>query len=547
LVFEEFMCALGTRFEEELRRALQLRRIQHGTAMLRSAEGDLAGIDPQTPNAASLLLLIAQWVDVGYRDHSVLDGLLARFPNCARRLLSVQDYLRLCMVEAFAAFSSGELDKAIEILEFVLRAQKDLPDEALAALAHFWKGRAHRKKGEYEAALVDIASAREFAHSSLDPIFTAVIQIQESWLLFQKGQHREALRVLVESESVLKATDHWIALGNIESTRGRIARRAGEYGEALDHFIRSIEIYARGDARHVNLARALVNCASTRRLLGIQIRRRLEISAKTVSASAVAKPSASGTRESLRGRHQQLYQAALSELERAREIYASHGHQDGIGNVAFSLGYLHLDLGEIDQALTAAEEAYRIGQAQHDHILMARARILSAAIENAHVEEQIGEGVDMAVHAANARQYSDESWALALSTENRRLLAGACIARGMTAANDFFRDWDLAQRCAAEATSLCGPGEKDHLIEDLATLKARVMRAWGINERLRGWSEGVVGRKTFQQITEEFAEIVIPKVWLREDKKVSRVAASLSISPKKVRRILRNAGLAPRG
>ena len=59
---------------------------------------------------------------------------------------------------------------------------------------------------------------------------------------------------------------------------------------------------------------------------------------------------------------------------------------------------------------------------------------------------------------------------------------------------------------------------------------------------LRGWSEGIVRNKTFQQITEEFAEIVIPKVWLRENRKISRVAASLSISPKKVRRILRNSG-----
>jgi tetratricopeptide (TPR) repeat protein len=539
---------LGTRFEDELRRTLQLRRIEQGTAMLRSAAGELAGINPQTPHAASLLLLIAQWVDVGYRDHSVLDALLARFPNCARKVLSVEDYLRLCMVEAFRAFSSGELDRAIDILDFVLRAQKDLPDEALAALAHFWKGRAHRKKGEYEASLVDIASAREFAQSSHDSIFTAVIQIQESWLLFQKGQHREALRVLAESESVLKATDHWIALGNIESARGRIVRRAGEYAEALDHFTRSIEIYGRGDPHHVNLARALVNCASTRRFLGLQIRRKLDSSARSGSGAPSAAGSAEvGNRETLRARHQQLYEAAASELERAREIYVLHGHKDGLGNVAFTLGYLHLDLGDIDQALDDAAEAYRIGEVLKDHILMARARILSAAIENAHVEEQIGEGVDMAVHAANARQYSEEAWALALGTENRRLLAGASIARGMTAANDFFQDWELAQRCAAEATSLCGAGENDHLIEDLAALKTRVMRAWGINDRLRGWSEGFVGHKTFQQITEEFAEIVIPKVWLREDKKVSRVAACLSISPKKVRRILRNAGLVPHG
>ena len=54
---------------------------------------------------------------------------------------------------------------------------------------------------------------------------------------------------------------------------------------------------------------------------------------------------------------------------------------------------------------------------------------------------------------------------------------------------------------------------------------------------------GMVGDKTFQQITEEFAAIIIPKVWEVEGRKVSRVASRLSVSPKKVRRILIRAGL----
>jgi DNA-binding NtrC family response regulator len=74
-------------------------------------------------------------------------------------------------------------------------------------------------------------------------------------------------------------------------------------------------------------------------------------------------------------------------------------------------------------------------------------------------------------------------------------------------------------------------------------LKTRIMRASGINDTLRGWSEGIIAGKTFQQVTEEFAEIVIPKVWQREGRKISRVAESLSVSPKKVRRILRRVGV----
>ena len=132
---------------------------------------------------------------------------------------------------------------------------------------------------------------------------------------------------------------------------------------------------------------------------------------------------------------------------------------------------------------------------------------------------------------------------MAKHTQNRRLLAAAYIARGMTAANEFFQEWDLAKRCAAAAADLIGAGENDHLVDDLAALKSHIMQASGINDTLRGWSEGMVGDKTFQQVTEEFAEIVIPKVWLREGRKISRVAESLSVSPKKVRRILRSAGL----
>jgi replicative DNA helicase len=49
--------------------------------------------------------------------------------------------------------------------------------------------------------------------------------------------------------------------------------------------------------------------------------------------------------------------------------------------------------------------------------------------------------------------------------------------------------------------------------------------------------------QTFQQISEEFAALIIPKVWEREQRKVSRVATRLSISPKKVRRALRRAGI----
>ncbi len=511
--------------------------------MLTESEDDLAKLGPDIPNAPSFLLLLAQWIDLGFRDHRVLETLLARFPEKSRRQLSMDNYLRLRMVDAFVDLAKGEPDSAIDTFDWVLRSTEELPDAERTTLAHFWKGRAHRKKGEYETSLKHIVQARELAQLDGNAIFTAITQIQESWLIFQKGMAREALQILDHAESVLKSTDHYVALANIESARGRIVRRSGEYAKALDYFSRAITTYAKRDPNHVNLARTLVNAAYVRRLLALQLRKRIDTNAQSGrSRPGASQKHSAPTRENPLSRYLRVWQEAVDELTRARKIYALHEHFDGIGKVVLNLGYLHLDRGDIERATQEATAAYRIGTEKNDHILMARARVLETAIENAHVEEQTGEDLDAAVHASQALQYSEEALRLAQSTQNRRLLAGACIARGMTAANDFFQDWETARRYASEATGLIGPSESDHLVEDLASLKSRIVRASGINDTLRGWSEGIVGNKTFRQITEEFAEIVIPKVWIREERKISRVAASLSISPKKVRRILRNSG-----
>jgi hypothetical protein len=82
--------------------------------------------------------------------------------------------------------------------------------------------------------------------------------------------------------------------------------------------------------------------------------------------------------------------------------------------------------------------------------------------------------------------------------------------------------------------------DRDHLPKELLALKSRILRATGIDHTLRAWSDGQTGDKTFQQISEEFAELVIQRVWVKEGRKISRVADRLSISPKKVRRIVRN-------
>ncbi len=84
---------------------------------------------------------------------------------------------------------------------------------------------------------------------------------------------------------------------------------------------------------------------------------------------------------------------------------------------------------------------------------------------------------------------------------------------------------------------------QDHIWEDLQTLKSKVLRGGSLDATLQAWSQGVVGDRSFQQLTEDFADVIIPRIWDHEGRKVARVARRLSVSPKKVRRVLARLGL----
>ncbi len=512
---------------ENLNQALVDRSVSDALAMLRRAGKDIARLNPASPQAVGFLLCIAQWVDLGYRDFAFLDDLAERFATVSRSEMSFGDYLRLRMVEALRAFVAEDAARSASIFAFILQVEPGILEPHLLVIAHYWKCRAHRRQGEYELALHHIQSAKSIAVQMGAPRLVAVTNIHESWLLFQRGQRREALRLLDEAEAELKSTGHALSLGNIESARGRFVRRSGEYTRALAHFERAIEIYGENYADHPNRARALVNAAYVKRLIALDLRNRSSGRAK--GADHV--------------RYLETLQEALELLRRAGDIYSRQHHQAGTGSVLVNAGHLHLDSGDIDRAEDEAQKAYALGEEKQDHILMARARILQAAIQNERAEEQVGETSDTASHAHLARDYAEEAIALAKLTQNSRLLAGAYIARSSIAANEFFEDWETAKLFATLAGEMIGKDDVDHLSKQLSSLKTRILRATGIDEMLRAWSEGVVGDKTFQQVTEEFAELVIPKVWVREGRKIARVAERLSISPKKVRRILHSVDL----
>src|SRR5215469_4334555 len=168
------------------------RKVAEGFEFLRQQDATVSELRATESDAGPIVVRLAQWVDLGYRDVEFLGGITERFLVKHRSRMRVSEFLQLRMAEAFCALGEESLDRAIEILEFVLQAENELNDKRLAAIAHFWKGRAHRKKGEYVLAKKHIERGRELMQEVRAHRLAAVIQIQESWLLFQTGQLAEA-------------------------------------------------------------------------------------------------------------------------------------------------------------------------------------------------------------------------------------------------------------------------------------------------------------------------------------------------------------------
>jgi tetratricopeptide (TPR) repeat protein len=530
----------------ELKEHLVTRHVSDGFALLDRHAHLFATLDPTQPNAAALVGHVAQWVDIGYSEPDLVDRLLARFPPQARRKLAVGDYLQLRMAEGLLALLHDRTDEALRHFDLVLSLQDEIEDKEAVAIAHFWNGRCHRKKGEYDEALKRSAAGSELAESLGYEKMAAVMRVLESWLHFQKGRRREAVRILDQAEALLRSTDDDITLGNIYSAHGRMVRRQGSYGDALKFFSRAIEHFRKRNPQHRNLARSLANVAYVQRLIALQISKQMDAEAErrrksqTKSKDKAAEPRALSRR---REEYEQHRSGALANLEQAEKIYRHHNHHHGIGSVLETRGLLYFDSGDLENADEQAAQAYALGKEENDSILMARARLLQCEVANTRLEEEM-EGWE---HAQAAREYAREAVEAAKHTQNQHLLARTYIWRGLTACYPAIHDVEDAKHCCDRAGAFIKAGDSDDLWEELQLLRHKVMPRGAIDPQLRAWSQGVTGDKTFQELAEDFAEVVIPRVWEKEDKKVQRVAARLKVSPKKVRRILARAGKRKQG
>jgi tetratricopeptide (TPR) repeat protein len=524
------------------------RRIDAGLRCLTAHQQLLQSIPLGPRNSVILLGYFAQWVDVGFPGRPLLKRLLSHFSSASLEALTLLEYAHLRMADGLVAMSEEEFAKAIKNFNIVLSLENEISDKQMIAIANFWMGRCLRRQGRYEDALGYVAKARDLAMHLKYPKMAAVMQVLEGWVAFQEGHPEQAAKILGEAEEVLADTDDYVTLGNISSAYGRIARRQGNSEHALSKFEKAIELYNKRDPYNRNLARSFVNIAFVKRLLALQLGNKIDSEAARLRKKG-AKQSKANSKSSpppkLPSREQRiaLRQQAFEHLQKAREIYERYDDHRGNGNVHITLGYLNLDDGELDRAAAEAATAYKLGAEKKDSVLKARARMLQSSVQGAMFAGQIDQGASRVPSSQLACEFAREALDSALHTQNRRLIAKAHITLGLALCLDFPDDLEPAQQCVEAASAVLKPAHQDYVWRELQDLKRKIRGAGNINSTLREWSQGMVGNKSFQQVSEEFAAIVIPKVWRRENRKVARVATRLSISPKKVRRILRDQGL----
>jgi tetratricopeptide (TPR) repeat protein len=535
-------------FLAQIKEDIANRRIAAGLRCLSAHQPALESIHPHQNNSVILLGYFAQWVDVGFPGRALLKQLLSHFSSTSLESLTLLEYAHLRMADGLVAMSEEEFAKAIKCFNTVLTFESELSDKQMISIANFWMGRCLRRQGRYEDALGYVAKARDLAMQLKYPKMAAVMQVLEGWVAFQEGHPEQAARILGEAEEVLAETDDYVTLGNISSAYGRIARRQGNSEHALSKFEKAIELYNKRDPYNRNLARSFVNIAFVKRLLALQLGNKIDSEAARLRKKA-AKNNKANSKSSpalkLLSREQraQLRQEAFEHLSKAQEIYQRYDDHRGNGNVHITLGYLNLDDGELDRAAAQAATAFRLGAEKKDSVLKARARMLQSAVQGAMFEGQIEEGSSRVPSSQLACEFAREALESAQQTQNRRLIAKAHITLGLALCLDFPDDLEPAQQCVDAAAALLKPAHQDYVWRELQDLKRKIRGAGNVNSTLREWSQGMIGNKSFQQVSEEFAAIVIPKVWKRENRKVARVATRLSISPKKVRRILRDQGL----
>ncbi len=501
---------------------------------------DLEASKNTEPSVVAVIIgYYSQWVDIVCGDPRAVKNWIRRLPSTKVSSLRLCDYLHVRLAVGTVAFAEGRIEQAAQHFEFIIGLADEMSAaRELIAFGHFWKARCEEVLGAFNSALAHLQKGRALMTELGHPRMAASMGIMESRLCLELENLTESMVLLEKAEAVINEINDPSMFAEIASVYGRLALRQGRYDQALKHFSCSTELTRKIHPQHSNLARCLVNAARAKRLLALRLARRIDAVVDARRKSLAREPIVlSHGSTDLRRLFEQLQQAAFSDLREAEAIYDTNHEALGLGLVRLVRSVLFLDDGDLENADLEAAEVYQIGIEKNNSHLMANARLVQSWIESGKYEEGLVGQEEPIFHVQRAYDYVKEAIALAERGDHKRLIARAHISQGLILCNDFFNNADAARECCDRASEYFSSDHRDYVWEEFQVLRAWVQRR-SLASHLGNSSQGSIEGKSLQQMTAEFEEAIIPRVWELEQRKISRAAARLSISPKKVRRVL---------
>jgi len=524
----------------ELQADLGSRRIEVGMQRLASCSHIFQSFDPSMENATRFVGIVAQWCDLGFGDVGLVRQLLRNYLFESRLALPITDYIQVSMAEGMVAMAEEMLDEAISHFDTVLKLAPESESWSAISTVSCWMARCLRKKGLYDNALSHIRRAEEVQRECGHVRNDGPARVLESFVLFAKGESKSAIKNLQVAQDLLNGTDDYESLGHIQALHGRIMHQSFLDDLAVQHYQNAIELFQKSKARRDNIARTIVDMACSNFNIIRRLRRNIEEGSYQHQKSERQGPSRAVLLKGL----SILCEETLAGLDRAAQVYREASITRGISRAHVIRGFLYLDMGELDLAANEAENGYQLARSKNDQLRMATARNLQCLVENTAVQEEIG---GVAERALAALDYAREAVELAGNTPHRMVLASAYIYLGLTLSNAYFNNQEGAREAMERGASYLEPDLLYFVRESFQGLKKRLREEVTLESALIRLAQGEIGAKTYRELIEDFAHLVIPSVWDEEKRVIKYTAERLSISRRKVRGILRKLGLLETG
>jgi tetratricopeptide (TPR) repeat protein len=478
---------VSDRFLETLAEMIALRHMNSSKELIEDHFDRIVGLGPGTKNAAPLLGYFARWLQMGFANQQVVESpyidllkqALNRFPRAPRPSLSVREVAHLQMVEGFLLLHATQYEQAIRRFQFVISLDVELGDRDQIATAYFSIAKAYRRQGAYNKALHYANLAIDVARTANRVEMAAGFSVMLGWLLLQQGESKQAKEVLCKANKALQDSDDYLRLGNIQSAFGRIVQRDGKYSQALDYFYQALHLFRTWRVDHSNVARTLVNIAFIKTLMAQRAEGKRNLATSdgdSMTPRRVAIPSlhVAGSSAIERWRSE-----AEDHLREADRIYRRQQNIRGLGSVQLTYSMLYLSQQDTEGAASAATTAYELGIGKADHILMARARILSSMVEIVLCERETDDSERPGSHAERARTFSEDAIEHASQTENRRLVSRGQIWLAIAYLHESPDDIQRAETLLSEAMSGLKAVSGDYVSDDMQSLQRLLARVRG--------------------------------------------------------------------